>query len=107
MIRRPPRSTLFPYTTLFRSHRVARDGHRDGDAERLGPRPPVVHEVLERVDAVGDGADRGARVRLGPLDDLVHRADEHVAAVARGELLESQLAAAQRASLGAQAAADL
>src|SRR2546426_2418221 len=23
MIRRPPRSTLFPYTTLFRSHRVA------------------------------------------------------------------------------------
>src|SRR2546426_9329136 len=27
MIRRPPRSTLFPYTTLFRS----RDGDRDGD----------------------------------------------------------------------------
>src|SRR5688572_31716421 len=24
MMRRPPRSTLFPYTTLFRSHRVAR-----------------------------------------------------------------------------------
>src|SRR5258706_1557617 len=24
MIRRPPRSTLFPYTTLFRSHHVAR-----------------------------------------------------------------------------------
>src|SRR2546430_11153376 len=24
MIRRPPRSTLFPYTTLFRSHRGAR-----------------------------------------------------------------------------------
>src|SRR5436309_12632326 len=33
MIRRPPRSTLFPYTTLFRSHkctneRVAQDGGR-------------------------------------------------------------------------------
>src|SRR2546427_990457 len=31
MIRRPPRSTLFPYTTLFRSHapgRVAREAHR-------------------------------------------------------------------------------
>src|SRR2546430_4361593 len=26
MIRRPPRSTLFPYTTLFRS-RIARPGH--------------------------------------------------------------------------------
>src|SRR2546426_4560926 len=28
MIRRPPRSTLFPYTTLFRSHLVHRDPHR-------------------------------------------------------------------------------
>src|SRR2546430_11478293 len=31
MIRRPPRSTLYPYTTLFRSH-----GY--GDAERAGAR---------------------------------------------------------------------
>src|SRR5207248_9661568 len=31
MIRRPPRSTLFPYTTLFRSRRVhATDGDHDG-----------------------------------------------------------------------------
>src|SRR3989449_8151928 len=29
MIRRPPRSTLFPYTTLFRSH------HTDDEARRL------------------------------------------------------------------------
>src|ERR1039457_7339179 len=28
MIRRPPRSTLFPYTTLFRSHAVAVATHR-------------------------------------------------------------------------------
>src|SRR5690242_21595293 len=35
MIRRPPRSTLFPYTTLFRSLLL-----RDRDADRLpGPRP--------------------------------------------------------------------
>src|SRR5258708_19667659 len=27
MIRRPPRSTLFPYTTLFRSYRSRRWGH--------------------------------------------------------------------------------
>src|SRR3712207_7257125 len=33
MIRRPPRSTLFPYTTLFRSH--GRDG--DGPARVLQP----------------------------------------------------------------------
>src|SRR3712207_4820989 len=33
MIRRPPRSTLFPYTTLFRSHVVGDDQDlvRDGD----------------------------------------------------------------------------
>src|SRR2546430_8549677 len=29
MIRRPPRSTLFPYTTLFRSHHARRRGRRD------------------------------------------------------------------------------
>src|SRR5256885_9745702 len=37
MIRRPPRSTLFPYTTLFRSHRgndAERDGDRDGQEGR-------------------------------------------------------------------------
>src|SRR5690348_18138340 len=28
MIRRPPRSTLFPYTTLFRSHPIAQDRDR-------------------------------------------------------------------------------
>src|SRR5256885_14482720 len=28
MIRRPPRSTLFPYTTLFRSHSARRGGRR-------------------------------------------------------------------------------
>src|SRR2546427_8566981 len=33
MIRRPPRSTLFPYTTLFRSHRPSRCG---GDALECG-----------------------------------------------------------------------
>src|SRR3712207_7528539 len=46
MIRRPPRSTLFPYTTLFRSqdgtHRRQRDaayrtGERHGDPAGSGP----------------------------------------------------------------------
>src|SRR5438874_13804636 len=36
MIRRPPRSTLFPYTTLFRSgfitHRIEEDVAREGEA---------------------------------------------------------------------------
>src|SRR2546426_8935423 len=41
MIRRPPRSTLFPYTTLFRSqcarrsrHLLGRDRRHGGDARR-------------------------------------------------------------------------
>src|SRR2546426_9242570 len=48
MIRRPPRSTLFPYTTLFRSiaHRV--DRHRETDAD-VTLRPSVADD--HRVDA--------------------------------------------------------
>src|SRR5688572_32113482 len=56
MIRRPPRSTLFPYTTLFRSavarrlsdHRGARDG---------------AHRLLARREAQGASAERGTRPR--------------------------------------------
>src|SRR3989441_6257448 len=33
MIRRPPRSTLFPYTTLFRSHPSYAQGYYDRDNE--------------------------------------------------------------------------
>src|SRR2546428_9522238 len=33
MIRRPPRSTLFPYTTLFRSVFVLRSGRFQGDTQ--------------------------------------------------------------------------
>src|SRR2546422_7132559 len=39
MIRRPPRSTLFPYTTLFRSPTLPRwagTGHAQGTALRVG-----------------------------------------------------------------------
>src|SRR2546422_10741690 len=38
MIRRPPRSTLFPYTTLFRS-RLRRRWHRERGRQRLGRQP--------------------------------------------------------------------
>src|SRR2546425_3802757 len=40
MIRRPPRSTLFPYTTLFRSNRVAARAPWPSD---LGPGLPSGH----------------------------------------------------------------
>src|SRR2546427_6324801 len=36
MIRRPPRSTLFPYTTLFRSHEIGRAEHGVGAGREYG-----------------------------------------------------------------------
>src|SRR2546429_4119703 len=43
MIRRPPRSTLFPYTTLFRSYGEAAARHKPGRSLRAAaiPEPPV------------------------------------------------------------------
>src|SRR2546427_6894123 len=37
MIRRPPRSTLFPYTTLFRSPEVGSEAPLDPRQDRKGP----------------------------------------------------------------------
>src|SRR2546430_3893087 len=42
MIRRPPRSTLFPYTTLFRSRRRS-ERARDGGPQGPGRAEPPVH----------------------------------------------------------------
>src|SRR5260221_9663612 len=39
MIRRPPRSTLFPYTTLFRSRFHVADGRRGGHGRGRDTRP--------------------------------------------------------------------
>src|SRR3712207_7708693 len=52
MIRRPPRSTLFPYTTLFRSggHVAAEELHRVDDAQ------PRRHAAAGRVDVELDVA---------------------------------------------------
>src|SRR3989441_7100472 len=92
MIRRPPRSTLFPYTTLFRSRGTrrrrtecragqtragrARPRSGSGPARRLQPRPshhvllPVVEaqEILPRELALSEG--RGALE-----EDHVHQGD--------------------------------
>src|SRR5438067_6169155 len=56
MIRRPPRSTLFPYTTLFRSHDV-----RTGDEH--------VARIADHDDEVGD---RG-RIHRTPRDHRLRR----------------------------------
>src|SRR3712207_8096275 len=51
MIRRPPRSTLFPYTTLFRSIAPLRSNYRVVDlVQSLHAlvQPPVLEDVVER-----------------------------------------------------------
>src|SRR5258707_11071522 len=61
MIRRPPRSTLFPYTTLFRSVvGSSRTGFLDGEMIRKDPMPDHVFQVQDvvyrykRVTALND-----------------------------------------------------
>src|SRR2546430_15702235 len=72
MIRRPPRSTLFPYTTLFRSavrHRV-RDRRRVFGAGRAGD-GAVLHDRRRR--GAARTADLGKLVPGGRLRRPAHR----------------------------------
>src|SRR2546430_9975443 len=57
MIRRPPRSTLFPYTTLFRSARATRaaDPARLLDGRLPGHRRPTAQQGKEGDPVVTDG----------------------------------------------------
>src|SRR5688572_31542671 len=54
MIRRPPRSTLFPYTTLFRSTRAAQEAgiSRQRAYRLLAGRSP--RELLDNAELAGD-----------------------------------------------------
>src|SRR2546426_7328862 len=64
MIRRPPRSTLFPYTTLFRSRAVAAD---------IRFRDITTGSGLESVEALPDSLarslERGVALAAGDYDD--------------------------------------
>src|SRR3712207_8994913 len=57
MIRRPPRSTLFPYTTLFRSDELeerAADGVEVERPGRVGAERPRRRGVAQRYAGAGD-----------------------------------------------------
>src|SRR5260370_4852925 len=78
MIRRPPRSTLFPYTTLFRS-----PGPRSGDRYRhpcLGLPPPC--RVLLRGRA-GDGGLAARRRRPRRSEEHTSELQSHLNLVCR------------------------
>src|SRR3712207_7915595 len=77
MIRRPPRSTLFPYTTLFRSQR-GRHGRPHLDQRR----EPRVHE----------GAEPPARaVHRGAAELHARRSEEHTSELQSRQYLVCRL----------------
>src|SRR2546430_4438545 len=79
MIRRPPRSTLFPYTTLFRSVAV------------VGPAVPETHAVGRVVRVVG-GPGRRDEVLLGVVVEVAvgHHALHQVRSEEHTSELQSQ-----------------
>src|SRR5260370_42575014 len=82
MIRRPPRSTLFPYTTLFRSARAGAAA-ADRERDRAGREDAVAFEVPHQQRPADE--TRGCMVHaVDPLvaddaDDLVPRRLERLA----------------------------
>src|SRR5438034_2108001 len=57
MIPRPPRSTLFPYTTLFRSFRLTEVGEQADLSFDVTPSPRVASATVRAIAKVG-GKDR-------------------------------------------------
>src|SRR3712207_8671963 len=88
MIRRPPRSTLFPYTTLFRSGpdlgRVRRRLESEPDLLRRGPEA-ILYAVLDRVVD-----DYGPVVR-GLENDIDERSEEHTSELQSRQYLVCRL----------------
>src|SRR3712207_7667480 len=66
MIRRPPRSTLFPYTTLFRSSEIGREA-RFGAEHRIH----AVDADLVRAELRSHGLGHQDHRRLGAVEDQI------------------------------------
>src|SRR3712207_8131563 len=108
MIRRPPRSTLFPYTTLFRSRAQVDPEDARGAAQYqlqlgwlvefhvCGEPEPVPQRPGQRTGP-GGGADQGERgnlqgdrSRTGPLTHH-HRSEEHTSELQSRQYLVCRL----------------
>src|SRR3712207_7566196 len=85
MIRRPPRSTLFPYTTLFRSRA---DGRRRGDRRGRGLRVHPDRAGRRHVDGQRLGDRRQALVLL---DKSPARSEEHTSELQSRQYLVCRL----------------
>src|SRR3712207_8961998 len=89
MIRRPPRSTLFPYTTLFRSLALAvLAGGRDaGHHRQVGVDDP--RAVAGRARALGVGAEQRRLDAVGLRERL--RSEEHTSELQSRQYLVCRL----------------
>src|SRR5207253_10185198 len=99
-LRAPPASSLFPYTTLFRSHVAAPRVERDGQPllrirqqrQRAQERRPLadVAAVTPTVDETVEGGGRALRERHQQRDanDVIDRSEEHTSELqSRGHLV--------------------
>src|SRR5258708_2591299 len=103
MIRRPPRSTLFPYTTLFRSlERVAQDSNAPPDAQRLAQRA-VVEALIEGGQRNEAAQQLATNARLSPDDRASLRLRLARARIVAGELDRADAELARDSSVEALA----
>src|SRR5688572_32064593 len=67
MLRRPPTSPLFPYTTLFRSYSTLQQRLADELGTDPGPALVAVHRGILRGDLAAPAASAAARPAVGQL----------------------------------------
>src|SRR3712207_7918518 len=93
MIRRPPRSTLFPYTTLFRSELTRAVEPEPGEPFILHPGEFALGSVYEVVTLPDDIAARvEGKSSLGRLGLLTHaRSEEHTSELQSRQYLVCRL----------------
>src|SRR2546430_12266310 len=77
MIRQPPRSTLFPYTTLFRSNPTSRSTVPTGVAVFPREIAPPIRRFAEQSDTIVHWTEFGRGGHFGPVHDGVGRSEEH------------------------------
>src|SRR3712207_7535973 len=95
MIRRPPRSTLFPYTTLFRSADARRDEDLPpADVERIAQRGDQPLGQPGNLRLVGEVlAEHGELVAGDSRDGVArpHRSEEHTSELQSRQYLVCRL----------------
>src|SRR2546425_13137560 len=105
MIRRPPRSTLFPYTTLFRSHEIRTPlAIIRGELENALQTPGLTGELRETVGSALEEAERLSRIveqllemsRLEAGETLVERTRFDFAEMARTTVDHMRLLAEEK-----------